>query len=147
MLGGATAVAQNIALRRDDVRAEQLPLPCPAEARLDAADSKLRAGFVRMLVNGNDARQICVGVVSRGQVLAPSTEFLKSVSRHGPAVGLCGCRPWDVGVRVVVLPEMSRRKDGTLVLGTLLGSAAAECTYTAYPEANGWRVDGTCQVM
>ena len=100
-----------------------------------------------MLVVGGSARQICVGVVSRGGVLAPSADFLRILSPHAPAVGVCGCRPWEEGVRVIILPEISRRKDGTLLLGTVLGSASAQCTYTAHPEGEAWRVDGKCLVM
>jgi hypothetical protein len=148
LLWGADTEPQDTALLPvDSVRSERLPLPCPPMARLAAGDAKLRAAFFRMLAEQDGSQRVCVGVASRGQVLAPPLAFLEVLSRHAPAVGLCGCRPWEQGVRVIILPEMSRRSDGTLEFGTFRGSASTACTYRAHRDGTGWRIDGLCEVM
>jgi hypothetical protein len=126
LLWGADTEPQDTALLPlDSVRSERLPLPCPPMARLAAGDAKLRAAFFRMLAEQDGS----------------------ALSRQAPAVGLCGCRPWEQGVRVIILPEMSRRSDGTLEFGAFRGSASGACTYRAHRNGTEWRIDGLCEVM
>jgi hypothetical protein len=126
------------------LKVEPLPLECPDVAHLAQEDLKLRVALFKALLGARSERRLCVGVFSRGRLMAPPPALLETIGLPGEVTGPCGCRWWEPGVRVVLLPEVRRRKDNSLALGSPRGSASDACNFKARPEGTEWLVDGQC---